>query len=118
MEISDIVYLAFATVLVVVVLHIGVFWVSRLIQAPKPKIVYVDRPVAPVLAPIAIVPEVLSAPLLPVPPREMPPQKATVPTYDMPPPIVQSNKPDPSGPPAPLETRNVDRVGFAGEKGG
>lgn len=118
MEISDIVYLAFATVLVIVVLHIGVFWVSRLIQAPKPKIVYVDRPVAPVSAPIAIVPEVVSAPLLPVPPREMPPQKATVPTYDMPPPIVQSNKPDPSGPPAPLETRNVDRVGFAGEKGG
>jgi hypothetical protein len=144
MEISDIVYLAFSTIMVVVILHVGVFWVSRLIQPPKPKIVYVDR-AAP------IIPEVVSAPILPTPPphvapplpvpppptsmaREMP-QTMSVPTYDMPPPIVQSNKPQgmaasptssydipqvnkPSGAglPPPIETRDVDRVGFSGGK--
>lgn len=147
MEISDIVYLAFSTIMVVVILHVGVFWVSRLIQPPKPKIVYVDRaPIQP------IVPEVVSAPILPTPPphvapppssqsqpqastaREMP-QAMSVPTYDMPPPIVQSNKPqgmaasptydipqpskaNAAGLPPPIETRDVDRVGFSGGKGG
>uniref|UniRef100_A0A6C0AK10 Uncharacterized protein n=1 Tax=viral metagenome TaxID=1070528 RepID=A0A6C0AK10_9ZZZZ len=120
MEISDIVYLAFSTIVVIVILHVGVFWVSRLIQPPKPKIVYVDRtPTQP------IVPEVVSAPILPTPPPPPPPrelpsqpslQKATVPTYDMPPPIVQSNKPNPTTLPPPIETRDVDRVGFAGGK--
>lgn len=149
MEISDIVYLAFSTIMVVVILHVGVFWVSRLIQPPKPKIVYVDR--AP-----PIIPEVVSAPILPTPPppvappaqsqvqpqpqpqssmaREMP-QVMSVPTYDMPPPIVQSNKPqgmaasptydmpqpnkpNTAGLPPPIETRDVDRVGFSGGKGG
>lgn len=140
MEISDIVYLAFSTIMVVVILHVGVFWVSRLIQPPKPKIVYVDR--AP------IVPEIVSAPILQAPPppphvaaplqqpaaREMP-QTMSVPTYDMPPPIVQSNKPQgmaaaptsydmpppnkssPAALPPPIETRDVDRVGFSGGKG-
>ena len=149
MEISDIVYLAFSTIMVVVILHVGVFWVSRLIQPPKAKIVYVDRaPIQP------IVPEVVSAPILPTPPppvspppssqsqpqpqastaREMP-QAMSVPTYDMPPPIVQSNKPqgmaasptydmpppskaNAAGLPPPIETRDVDRVGFSGGKGG
>ena len=120
MEISDIVYLAFSTIIVIVVLHVGVFWVSRLIQPPKPKIVYVDRaPVQP------IVPEVVSAPILPTPPppvapppptvREAP-QAMSVPTYDIPPPIVQSNKPIPASLPPPIETRDVDRVGFSGGK--
>jgi len=120
MEISDIVYLAFSTIIVIVVLHVGVFWVSRLIQPPKPKIVYVDRaPVHPV------VPEVVSAPILPTPPppvapppptvREAP-QAMSVPTYDIPPPIVQSNKPNPASLPPPIETRDVDRVGFSGGK--
>ena len=132
MEISDIVYLAFSTIVVIVILHVGVFWVSRMIQPPKPKIVYVDR--AP------IIPEIVSAPVAPPPPvaREMP-QAMNVPTYDMPPPmvqsnksqqaasampsydmpppIVQSNKPNPAGLPPPIETRDVDRVGFSGGKG-
>lgn len=136
MEISDIVYLAFATIVVIVILHVGVFWVSRLIQPPKPKIVYVDRTPP-------IIPEVVSAPILPSPPASVvPPMQSTaretpqtmsVPTYDMPPPIVQSNKPQgmaaapnyelppPNKPdaqlPPPLETRNVDQVGFTGKKG-
>ena len=138
MEISDIVYLAFSTIVVIVILHVGVFWVSRLIQPPKPKIVYVDRaPIVPevVSAPIVSVAQAPSPPpsLPPPPAREMP-QSMSVPTYDMPPPIVQSNKsqgmaaspttydmpaPNKSVPaalPPPIETRDVDRVGFSGGK--
>ena len=128
MEISDIVYLAFATIMVIVVLHIGVFWISRMIQAPKPKIVYVDRTPLP-----ALIPE-LQAPLAPpqpqpqivLPPRVEPPtqiqgqsqsqsQAATVPTFvGMPPPAAQ---PMPELPP-PIDTREMDKVGWSGSSGG
>ena len=117
MEISDIVYLAFATIVVIVVLHIGVFWISRMIQAPKPKIVYVDRTPLP-----ALIPEV-PAPSLPpqvvLPPRVEPPtvqaQAATVPTFvGMPPPAAQ---PMPELPP-PIDTREMDKVGWSGSSGG
>jgi hypothetical protein len=110
MEISDIVYLAFATLVIIVVLHIGVFWVSRMIQPPKPKIVYVDRPVTPEATPIQSIP-----PPPPPPPAAIPPQSVqtvNIPQYEMPPPIVQSKKADL---PPPIETRDTTRVGFAGE---
>ena len=119
MEISDIVYLAFATIMVVVVLHVGVFWVSRMIQPPKPKIVYVDR------TPIHAIQEpVVQAPQIVLPPRVEPPTQASqsqtqtlnVPTYaPLPLPIVQSNKADAQLPP-PIETRETDKVGWSGGK--
>ena len=122
MEISDIVYLAFATVMVIVVLHIGVFWISRMIQAPKPKIVYVDRTPLP-----ALIPELQAPPQPPqaqpqvvLPPRVEPPtqgqgQTATVPTFiGMPPPAAQ---PMPELPP-PIDTREMDKVGWSGASGG
>jgi len=118
MEISDIVYLAFATIVVIVVLHIGVFWISRMIQPPKPKIVYVDRTPLP-----ALIPEVQAAaappPQIVLPPRvEPPPQTANVPMYAaMPPPVVQSTKSDPQLPP-PIDTREMDKVGWSGSSGG
>lgn len=126
MEISDIVYLAFATVVVIVVLHIGVFWVSRLIQAPQPKIVYVDRTPLPAIIPQAP-PMVVEAPLPPqviLPPRVEPPppvvqsqQTASVPTYAaLPPPVVQSMKQDQL--PPPIDTREIDKVGWSGASGG
>jgi len=118
MEISDIVYLAFATIMVIVVLHIGVFWISRTIQAPKPKIVYVDRTPLP-----ALIPELQAPPAPPqpqpqivLPPRVEPPtQAATVPTFiGMPPPAAQ---PMPELPP-PIDTREMDKVGWSGSSGG
>jgi hypothetical protein len=122
MEISDIVYLAFATIMVVVVLHIGVFWVSRMIQPPKPKIVYVDR------TPIHAIQEQVPPPPQPqpigLPPRIEPPaiqsppssQTINVPTYTpLPLPIVQTNKADAQLPP-PIETRETDKVGWSGGK--
>jgi hypothetical protein len=116
MEISDIVYLAFATVMVIVVLHIGVFWISRMVQAPKPKIVYVDRTPLPALIPELQVPQ--APPQIVLPPRVEPPtqgQTATVPTFiGMPPPAAQ---PMPELPP-PIDTREMDKVGWSGSSGG
>ena len=120
MEISDIVYLAFSTVMVVVVLHIGVFWIARIIQPPKPKVVYVDRTPLPAIIP----PDPTPAPPPPIilPPRvevpTQPPQSQTVnvPTYAaLHMPMVQSNKADAQLPP-PIETREVDKVGWSGGK--
>lgn len=121
MEISDIVYLAFATIMVVVVLHIGVFWVSRMIQPPKPKIVYVDR--TPIHAIQEQAPPPQPQPIV-LPPRIEPPaiqsppssQTLNVPTYAaLPLPIVQTNKADAQLPP-PIETRETDKVGWSGGK--
>ena len=122
MEISDIVYLAFATIMVIVVLHIGVFWISRTIQAPKPKIVYVDRTPLPALIPELQVPPPppQPQPQIVLPPRVEPPtqghsQTATVPTFiGMPPPAAQ---PMPELPP-PIDTREMDKVGWSGSSGG
>jgi hypothetical protein len=122
MEISDIVYLAFATIMVIVVLHIGVFWISRTIQAPKPKIVYVDRTPLPALIPELQVPPAPPQPqpqIVVLPPRVEPPQShsqtVTVPTFiGMPPPAAQ---PMLELPP-PIDTREMDKVGWSGSSGG
>ena len=115
MEISDIVYLAFSTVMVVVVLHIGVFWIARVVQPPKPKVVYVDRTPLPAIIPPDPTP---APPPIVLPPRVEPPtqtsQTLNVPTYAaLPLPIVQSTK---SELPPPIETRETDKVGWSGGK--
>ena len=119
MEISDIVYLAFATIIVVVVLHIGVFWVSRMIQPPKPKIVYVDRtPIQAIQEPVPPPQQIVLPPRVEPPAIQAPPSSQTlsVPTYaPLPLPIVQSNKADAQLPP-PIETRETDKVGWSGGK--
>lgn len=94
MDIGDIIYLAFATLLVVVLLHLGVFWVSRVIQPPKPKIVYVPQPV-------------VSAPAPPQQTYKEPAHSVQVPTYD-PPPTAASSGGVPLGQlPPPIETRQA-----------
>jgi hypothetical protein len=122
MEISDIVYLAFSTVMVVVVLHIGVFWIARVVQPPKPKVVYVDRTPLPAIIPPDSTPIPPAPPAIVLPPRVEPPtqqpsqtQTLNVPTYAaLPMPIVQSTK---SELPPPIETRETDKVGWSGGKG-
>jgi hypothetical protein len=97
MELTDIVYLAFATIAVIVCLHVGVFWVSRLIQPPKPRVVYVERerPAPP--------PQQQFVP--PPPPVAPPPPAVQVPTYEQPP-IPQPSNPAPRMElPPPIETR-------------
>ena len=91
----DIVYTALATLMVVVVLHVGVFLVTRFIQPPKPKVVYLPSP-----APMQPQPQPQPQQLPPPPPPPPPPPSVTLPTYDAPP-----QKPQPPSLPPPIETR-------------
>ena len=96
----DIVYTALATLLVVVVLHVGVFLVTRFIQPPKPKVVYLPSPVQQQQQlPVQSLPPPAQQQQLPPPPPP-PPPSVTLPTYDAPPQKAQL----PSLPP-PIETR-------------
>ena len=92
MEVGDIVYLAFATIMIIVALHVATFWIARTIQSPKPKIVYLERPQAP-------------PPPQAQPVYKEPVQQIQVPTYDAPPQPVANNMPVGSLPP-PIETRS------------
>lgn len=87
----DIVYTAMTALLVVVVLHVAVFWVTRFIQPPKPKIVYL-----PAAQPPQQQQPVMQAPPLP----QQPPPAIQLPTYDSPP-----AKAAPPALPPPIETR-------------
>ena len=60
MVIQDILYVALSTILVMVVLQITTFFVTRMLYPPEPKIVYRDVPVMQQYAPpqVAHVPQV------------------------------------------------------------
>jgi hypothetical protein len=89
----DIVYTALAALLVVVVLHVAVFWVTLFIQPTKPKIVYLP----------AVQPPIVQAPpIQQLPQQAQPPPTIQLPTYDSPP--VKAPPAVPSLPP-PIETR-------------
>ena len=92
MEVGDIVYLAFATIMIIVALHVATFWIARTIHSPKPKIVYLERPAPPPPAP----------PAQPV--YKEPAQQIQVPTYDTPPQPSANNMSLGTLPP-PIETR-------------
>lgn len=98
----DIVYTALAALLVVVVLHIAVFSVTRFIQPPKPKVVYLPGPIQQMPMQAHAHPvqthQVVAPPPAPLPPP-LPPS-VTLPTYDAPPP-----KPTLPSLPPPIETR-------------
>jgi len=93
----DIVYTALAALLVVVVLHVAVFWVTRFIQPPKPRIVYL-----PAAQPQ---PQPQPQPQLIVPPPQQPPPPSLPPTIQLP---TYDSPPVKAAPPAlppPIETR-------------
>jgi protein TonB len=91
----DIVYTALAALLVVVVLHVAVFWVTRFIQPPKPRIVYLPA-AQPQQQPLPPPPQQLQPP----PQLPLPPPAIQLPTYDSPP-----VKTAPPALPPPIETR-------------
>ena len=95
----DIVYTALATLMVVVVLHVGVFLVTRFIQPPKPKVVYLPAP-SQTQQPPPMPQQQPQPQQLPPPPPPPPPPSVTLPTYDAPP-----QKPQPPSLPPPIETR-------------
>ena len=91
---ADVVYIALASLVVVVALHVSVFLVTRFIQPPKPKVVYLPAPQQP-QQPIQ------ALPVQTQPPAQIPPT-VTLPTYDAPPKAAPPALP--SLPP-PIETR-------------
>jgi len=96
----DIVYTAMAALLVVVVLHVAVFWVTRFIQPPKPKIVYLPAAQPQQPPQQQLQPAMQSLPPPPPQPPSLPPPTIQLPTYDSPP-----VKAAPPALPPPIETR-------------
>ena len=116
MELLEIFYIALGTIGILLVLHLGTFWISRIMQPPKPKIVYVQAPHAP-QAPQPPVQQPVQAPPPPAaqaPPPTLRDQPVSIqlPTYDVPPGTIPQNTsvaaPMGSLPP-PIETRSTTK---------
>jgi hypothetical protein len=108
--IENLLYTAVATILVIVLLHIGVFWVSRVIQPPKPRVVYMQPPPSPPPAAQQVVYSTL--PPLPQATSAPPAPEIKLPTYDSPPPpaaAAAATKPALPSLPPPIETRDASR---------
>jgi len=98
MDVLELLYIALGTIGILIVLHLGTFWVARIMQPPAPKIVYVREPAA-------------VAPPPPPPPPPPPilsekPVNIQLPTYDTPP---AQDVPKLGALPPPLETRNTTK---------
>lgn len=102
MELLELLYIALGTVGILVVLHLGTFWISRIMQPPKPKVVYVQAPAAPA-AP--------AAPPPPPPPATLsqPVSSIQLPTYDNPPSAAPQNSTPLAALPPPIETRSTTK---------
>jgi hypothetical protein len=118
MVIQDILYVALSTIVVMVVLQITTFFVTRMLYPPEPKIVYRDVPVmqqqqyAPQPPPqVAYVPQVPQVPQLvtqqQAPPVvfTQPPQEVQLPEYEPRKPASTSLRMDTELPPGIQETR-------------
>lgn len=121
MELLEIFYIALGTIGILLVLHLGTFWISRLMQPPKPKIVYVQSS-APAPAPQVAYTSPIQPP---APPPAVPPQQPAqppvlrdqpvsiqLPTYDVPPGTIPQNTSvaTPMGSlPPPIETRSTTK---------
>jgi hypothetical protein len=105
--IENLLYTALATLVVIVILHIGVFWVSRVIQPPKPRVVYMPQPQQYNTLPPPVVQSVQQMPQ-PLAPAPAPAPEIKLPTYDTPPVNTKPAPPSSSFPP-PIETRDPAR---------
>ena len=112
MEILELFYIALGTIGVLIVLHLGTFWIARIIKPPAPKIVYVQAPPQAQQAqpPQAQPPQAQQAPLPPPPPSQAVLSETTpniqLPLYDTPP---TKAVPQLGALPPPLETRNTTK---------
>ena len=113
MVIQDILYVALSTILVMVVLQITTFVVTRMLYPPEPKIVYRDVPVmqqqyapqAPVqVAQVPQVPQVVTQQQAPAV-FTQPPQEVQLPEYEPRKPASTSLRMDTELPPGIQETR-------------
>ena len=101
MELLEIFYIAIGTVGILIVLHLGTFWISRFMQPPQPKIIYVQQPAAAAPAP---------APAPAPPSLSQAPPTIQLPTYDSPP-RTENTAPvsTVAALPPPIETRNATK---------
>ena len=111
MELLELFYIALGTIGILIVLHLGTFWVSRIMQPPKPKVVYVQAPQPQPQPQVHI-----AAPPPPPPPQQQPlsqaPQSIQLPTYEIPPnanPENTSLKSPMGALPPPIETRSTTK---------
>ena len=114
MVIQDILYVALSTILVMVVLQITTFFLTRMMYPPEPKIVYRDVPVMqqqqyvpPTHAP-QVAPQVhVQAPQVAQPPAvfTQPPAEVQLPEYEPRKPASTSLRMDTELPPGIQETR-------------
>lgn len=110
MDIKEILYVALATIIVMVVLQIVTFMVTRMIYPPEPKVVYRDVPQF-IQAPPAQVSQPVQQHLFPPPPPQngialtQPSQEIQLPEYEPRKPASTSVRLDPELPPGIQETR-------------
>jgi len=116
MVIQDILYVALSTILVMVVLQITTFFVTRMLYPPEPKIVYRDVPVMqqqpqyvappPMQAPqVPQVPQVISQQAAPPAAFTQPVAEVQLPEYEPRKPASTSLRMDTELPPGIQETR-------------
>ena len=111
MIVLDVLYVALATVLVMVVLQISTFFVTRMIYPPEPKVIYRDVPVQiaqpqppPMAAPLPpqthVIPQASPPPVF-----TQPSQEIQLPEYEPRKPTSTSVRMDPELPAGLQETR-------------
>jgi hypothetical protein len=106
MVITDILYTSLSTILVMVVLQITTFMVTRMLYPPEPKIIYRDSPIQYISQPP------IQEPIYQhIPPQVQPPvltevkQEIQLPEYEPRKPASSSLRLDPELPPGLQETR-------------
>lgn len=107
MEPIDILYTALSTILVMVILQVTTFFVTRMLYPPEPKVIYRDREV-PVQQPrVQFAEPVIQPPPPPSPPVALtqPPQNIQLPEYEPRKQSSDSLRLDPELPPGLQETR-------------
>jgi len=108
MIVQDILYLAMSTILVMAVLQIATFMVTRMLYPPEPKIIYRDVPVQQPPPPVAqppLFPAVQQLPTQNGPALTQPPPEVQLPEYEPRKPISTSVRMDLELPPGIQETR-------------
>lgn len=108
MEINDLLYTALATILVMVVLQIAAFFVTRVLYPPEPRVIYRDVPVQQPRVQFAEpVVQQQQAPAPPPVALTQPPPSIQLPEYEPRKPASDSLRLDPELPPGLQETRPV-----------
>jgi len=105
MIIQDILYVALSTIVVMAVLQIATFMVTRMLYPPEPKIIYRDVPVMQAQPPPVQQAPLFSPPMQNGPALTQPPAEVQLPEYEPRKPASTSLRLDTELPPGIQETR-------------